>query len=132
MQLFNQPPNQKIVLPASKPKLPRMWDLPHGLTPAQKRIYKILIMNPGSFIVPHKRKKRKPCFRLIDSNGNPMINLPCGIIRRMVKRYYLTKKEDRLLPVSNSTYIQLIKSLSNLNDLKPKPDYDTQQIQLSA
>lgn len=109
MLLFNINSIDKPCVAPRFRKLPRMRNLPHGLTPAQKKIYKTLLLNTGSYLVSHIMKNRKKCFRLIDVHCNPLMNINKAIVNRMINRFYLVKSGDKIFTVNKESHLQLIK-----------------------
>lgn len=84
-----------------------MFNLPPGLTPAMKRIYKMLVMHENSYMVKHKAKNYKMYYRFIDGTGNPLNNFAPAIPERMIQRYFLKKCDLKILPVDKEEFLKL-------------------------
>ncbi len=76
-------------------KLPRMRNLPRKLTPAQKRVYKSIILHPASFLKIHKRPNGLVCFRHTSEEGIPITNYRKCLVQRMIQKNLLTCRENK-------------------------------------
>ena len=91
--LFNLPPKDfEFPKPIQKSfyKLPRCKGVPKGITPAQRFIYKTLLLNSG-YLVLHKNKRNKFFFRIIDQAHNPLKNVRYGVVKTMLNKEWLEK-----------------------------------------
>ena len=70
------------------------------LTKAQKNIVLLIARTPGAYMRPYIKpnKSKTRCFRLMDGEQRPVQNLKAGIVRRLIDKDYLERRDALVYP----------------------------------
>lgn len=62
------------------------------LTEKEKSIFHLLNETPNGFLRQHVKPSGTVCYRLMDSQRNPLMNIQMGVIDRLVSKDVLERK----------------------------------------
>ena len=71
--------------------------IPTGMTRRQRTIYKFLLKNKGSFLIPHRKMTGTFCYRLMTKDYSPVENIRKSVISEMLSMEFLIKIDNKII-----------------------------------
>lgn len=87
------------------------------LTPKQKEIFDYLTSIPGGVLFKHVKPTGTICYRILDGNRNPVMNVRCGLVDDLIEKDVLERNgNDFVLKATTEKKMDLSKlGLANLH-----------------
>jgi hypothetical protein len=75
------------------------------LTPTQRQVFELLKKTHGGKIRRHIRPSNTVCFRLLDKNMNPLMNIRYHIVQELIEKEVITIQDHDYILTATSAVV---------------------------